>query len=96
MLNLHKFRHNFRHTLNLLCPWNNGVEDTENILLHCHPYDGYRRDPLDSANSTLQLQHLPDLSNGILLEAILYGDERLSTESNSEVLKVKAPLSFIK
>ena len=38
-LNLHKFRHNFRDTLNPLFPSNDGVEDMAHFLLHCHSYD---------------------------------------------------------
>ena len=93
MLNLHKFRHNFRDTLNPMCPSNDGVEDTEHFLLHCHSYNAYRTDLLDSINSTLQPYDLPNLSNALMLKLILYGDERLSVDSNSEILK--ATLRYI-
>ena len=52
-LNFHKFRHNFRDTINPLYPTNDGVEDTEHFLLFCHSYDGPRSDPLNSANAIL-------------------------------------------
>ena len=39
-LKFHKFRHNFRDTVNPLCPVNDGVEDTEHFLLLCHSYPG--------------------------------------------------------
>ena len=87
MLNLHKFRHNFRDTLNPMCPSNDGVEDTEHFLLHCHSCDACRTDLLDSVNSSLQPYDLPNLSNALMLTLILYGDERLSVDSNSEILK---------
>ena len=93
MLNLHKFRHNFRGTLNLMCPSNEVVEDTEHFLLRCHSYDAYRTDFLDSVNSILQPYDLPHLSNALLLKMILYGDERLSVDSSSEILK--ATLRYI-
>ena len=93
MLNLHKFRHNFRDTLNPMCPSNDGVEDTEHFLLHCHSYDACRTDLLDSVNSTLQPYDLPNLSNALMLKLILCGDERLSVDSNSEILK--ATLRYI-
>ena len=32
-LNLHKFKHNFKDTINPLCPTNDGVEDTEHFFL---------------------------------------------------------------
>ena len=87
MLNLHKFRHNSRDTLNPMCPSNDGVEDTEHFLLHCHSYDACRTDLLDSLSSTLQPYDLPNLSNALILKLIPYGDERLSVDSNSEILK---------
>ena len=93
MLNLHKFRHSFRDKLNPLCPSNDGVEDTEHFLLHCHSYDAYKKDLLVCVNSTLQLHGFPNLSNACLLKAILYGDERLSVDSISEILK--AALKYI-
>ena len=61
-------------------------------LLHCHSYDACRAD-LDSVNSTLQPYGLPNLSNALMLKLILYGDERLSVDSNSEILK--ATLRYI-
>ena len=39
-LNFDKFRHNFRDTVNPLCPVNDGVEDMEHFLLLCHSYNG--------------------------------------------------------
>ena len=52
-LNYHKFKHNFRDTLNPLCLINDGIEDTEHFLLLCHAYDIHRRDLLDSVNREL-------------------------------------------
>ena len=69
-----------------------GVEDTGHFLLRCHSYDAYRTDLLDSVNSTLQPYDLPNLSNALML-MMLYGDERLSVDSNSEILK--ATLRYI-
>ena len=80
-LNFHKFRHNFRDTVNPLCPANDGVEDTEHFLLLCHSYNGPRSDLLNSVNAIL-LPHglLSSLSNEVLLKFILYGDERLTID----------------
>ena len=74
-------------------PSNDGVQDTKHFLLHCHSYDKYRRDPLGSLNSTLQTYGLPNLTNSRLLRMMLYGDERLPVDSNSEILK--ATLRYI-
>ena len=37
--NLHKFQHNFRDTLDSMCPLNDGIEDTEHFLLLCPSLD---------------------------------------------------------
>ena len=34
-LNFHKFKHNFRDTVNPMCPTSNGIEDIEHFLLLC-------------------------------------------------------------
>ena len=70
-----------------------GVKDTGHVLLHYHSYDAYRRDLLDTVNSTLQPYGLPNLSYAPFLKMILYSDERLSIDSNSEILK--ATLRYI-
>ena len=38
-LNFHKFKHNFRDTINPMCPTNDGIEDTEHCLLLCPSFD---------------------------------------------------------
>ena len=47
-LNFHKFKHNFRDTINPMCPTNDGIEDTEHFLLVllCPSFDLQRRDLL--------------------------------------------------
>ena len=45
-LNFHKFRHNFRDTVNPMCPTKDGVEDTEHILLLCPSFVVQRRNLL--------------------------------------------------
>ena len=85
--NLHKFRDNFRDTLNPLCPSNGGFEGMEHFSLHCHSYDAYRKDLLDNVNSTLQPHGFPSLSNALLLKMTSYADERLSVDSDSEIFK---------
>ena len=38
-LNFHKFMHNFRDTVNPMCPTNDGIEDTEHFLLLCPSFN---------------------------------------------------------
>ena len=66
----------------------NGVEDTEHFLMHGHSYNACRRDLLESVNSVLQPCSISNLSNALLPKKILYDDERLPFDSNSEILKI--------
>ena len=92
-LNLHKFRHNFKDTLDPMCSIHDGIEDTEHFLLFCHLYDVQKHDLLGRVNTILLTKGLSNLSNEILLKGLWYGDERLSTYSNSQI--IKATLTFI-
>ena len=44
--NFHKFKHNFRDTINPMCHTNNGIEDTEHFLLLCPSLEAQHRDLL--------------------------------------------------
>ena len=45
-LSFHKFKHNFRDTVNSIFPTNDGIEDTEHFLLLCPALAVPRRDLL--------------------------------------------------
>ena len=45
-LNFHKFKHNFRDSINPMCPTSDGIEDTEQFLLFCPSFDAQRQDLL--------------------------------------------------
>ena len=45
-LNFHKFKHNFRDTINPMCPTNDGIENTEHFLLLCPSFEIQRRNLL--------------------------------------------------
>ena len=49
-LNSHKFDHNFRDTVDPMCLINDGMEDTEKLLLQCYAYESQRRDLLGTVN----------------------------------------------
>ena len=85
-LNSHKFRHNFRDTLNPMCPINDGIEDTEHFLLLCHAYALIRCDLLDSVNAILQTNGLSNLSLQEMTKVLLYGHERLPADANKKIL----------
>ena len=67
-LNFNKFKHNFKDTLNPLCPTNDGIEDTEHFLLLCPTFDVQRRDLLAEISQLLQpFVQINDLSNTALI-----------------------------
>ena len=70
-----------------------GVEDTEHLMLLCHSYNGPRSDLLNSVNAILLPHGFSSLSNEVLLKFILYGDERLTIDINKKLLE--ATLKFI-
>ena len=45
-LNCHKFKHNFRDTVNPMCPMTDGIENTERFLLLCPAFEIQRRNLL--------------------------------------------------
>ena len=75
-----------------MCPINDGVEDTEHFLLHCHLYHLQRNSLLSHVQASLLSYGLPSLSTEELVSIISYGDERLPTESNKAI--IKATLEF--
>ena len=87
-LNFHKFKHNFRDTINPMCPTTDGVEDTEHFLLHCPSFDKERRDLLAGVFSILRPYGYIDSSNKFLTELLLYGDKGLSNDVNRDILQL--------
>ena len=76
-----------------MCPANDGVEDTEHFLLLCRSYDELRSDLLNSVNAISLPRGFSSLSKEVLLKFILYGDERLTIDTNKKLLE--ATLKFI-
>ena len=92
-LNLCKFKHNFKGTVNPTCLINDGVEDTEHDLLLCCRYDEQRKDLLDTFCIMLQPLGFPNLPSQALLKILIYGDDRLPLISNTRILE--ATLCYI-
>ena len=67
-LNCHKFKHNFRDTVNPMCPMNDGIENTERFLLFCTAFEIQRRNLLAGIRPFVQIN---SLSNNILVEILL-------------------------
>ena len=93
-LNFHKFSHNFRDTIDPMCPTNDGIEDTEHFLLLCPSYDIQRRDLLAGVSELLRpYVRMNSLPNNVLVQILLYGDKDFSIDVNKNVLKLT--LNFI-
>ena len=74
-LKFHKFKHNFRDTINPMCPTNDGIEDTEHFLLLCPSLEVPRRDLLAGFSALLPPIGHTDFSNEFLMQILLYGDK---------------------
>ena len=84
-LNEHKFRHNFRATIDPRCSCGLEPETTLHYLLRCSLYSDLRTEFLNdicALNPTLQR-----LSNEKLLNILLYGSENFSFNTNKKILK---------
>ena len=68
-LSLHKFLHNFRDIVNLICPTNDGIEDVEHFLLLCPSFEIQRRNFLAGVSELLQsFVQIDTLPNNVLVE----------------------------
>ena len=86
-LNLHKFEHNFRDTINPMCPFNDGIENTEHFLLLCPSFEVQRRNHLTGVLALLRPFGYIDLSNKILTPLLLFGDKDLPHNVNKNILE---------
>ena len=87
-LNFHKFKHNFKDTINPMCPTNGGIEDTEHFLLLCPSFDSQRQYLLAGISVAVRpFVQLNILSNNDLMNLLLYGDEDLPSDINKRVLE---------
>ena len=88
LLNFHKFKHNFRDTVNPMCPTNDAIEDTEHILLLCPSFDNQRQDLLAGVSELLRpFVQIETLPNNVLVQYLLYGNEELPNDVNRTILE---------
>ena len=88
----HKFRHNFRDTLNPLCDCGTDIESISHYLLRCPLYALVRRTLYDDLYDIFG--QIPNLPEDKLVNLLLYGNEAHSTEKNASVLK--CTIAFLK
>ena len=93
-LSFHKFRHNFKDTVNPMCLTNDGVEDTEHSLLLCPSFAVQRQNLLAEILPLLRPFGYANLSNKVLTQLLLYDDENLPNDVNRNILELT--LQFIK
>ena len=91
-LNEHKFRHNFRATIDPMCSCGLEPETTLHYLLRCNLYSDLRTELLNdicALNPTLK-----NLSHEKLLNILLYGSENFSFNTNKKI--IKSTIKFLK
>ena len=93
-LNFHKFRHNFKDTVNPMCPMNDGLEDTEHFLLLCPSFVVQRQNLLAEILPLLRPFGYANPLNEVLMQLLLYDDENLPNDVNRHMLELT--LRFIK
>ena len=81
----HKFRHNFRDTLNPLCSCGYEIGSTSHYLLRYSLYTSSRRTLLESVSAIIGPND--DFSENKLVNILLFGDQHYSPEQNSFILK---------
>ena len=92
-LNVHKFKHNFRDTINPMCLSNDGIEDTEHFLLLCPSFDTQRRDLLAGVLALIRPFGLTKPSSEVLTQLLIYGNKDFPDEINRNILELT--LQFI-
>ncbi len=85
-LNFHKFKHNFRDTIDPMCEANDGIEDTEHFLLLCPSFEVSRRDLLADVLALIRPLGYNNLSNDVLVQILLYGDVSFSDNLDRQIL----------
>ena len=93
-LNFHKLKKNFEDTVNPMYPTNDGVEDTEHFLLLCPSFALQRQNRLAEILPLLRPFGYANLSNEVLTQLLLFGDENLPNDVNRNILE--RTLQFIK
>ena len=87
-LNFHKFKHNFKDTTKPMCLTNDGIEDTEHVLLLCPCFDLQRKNLLAGIYALLRPLGNVNLRNDAPLQLLLYGDDDFPNSLNRHILEL--------
>ncbi len=71
-----------------MCRTNDGIETTEHLLLLCPSFEAERRSLLVNIFDLIHPFGYVDLSNEVLLQLLLYGDNNLSFNLNKLILEL--------
>ena len=83
-LHEHKFRHNFRDSLNPVCNCGNAIVSTKHYLPHCSNFKNERQTLLQ--NFRIVNPKLLSMSEDALTHLLLYGDNSLTDNTNTFIL----------
>ena len=84
-LNEHKFRHNFKDTINPMCSCGFKPETSDHYLLRCKLYTGLRLDLLNDIYTINQ--SLKNFSEDQLVNVLLFGSENFTLDANVNILR---------
>ena len=84
-LNVHKFRHNIKDTINPMCSCCFEPETTDHYLLCCKLYTDLRLDLLNDIYTINQ--SLKNFSEDQLVNFLLFGSENFTLETNGNILR---------
>ena len=80
----HKFRHNFRNSLNPICNCSNSTESTNHYLLYCSNFKNERQTLLQNVRNVNP--SLLSMNEDALTHLSLYGDNTLTDNTNTFLL----------
>ena len=80
----HKFRHKFQCS-SPMCLCQTGIENNEHFFLHCPRHSNYRKDLLDRISNVVDVD-IGNLSSTDLCNLLLYGNSRLSFDTNRQII----------
>ena len=84
-----KVKHDFRDTINPVCPTSDWSEDMEHFLLLCPSFDLQGRDLFAGIVELLRpFVQIARISNDALTQRLLYCDQHLSNYLNKYILKL--------
>ena len=85
-LNFHKFKCNFKDTVNPMCLINDCIADTEHLLLLRNSFTEHRRNLLAVVNDILEAYGYSEAPDNNFLQLLLYGNKNLPLEANRLIL----------